>query len=462
MLFTCCRNYGYAAARAYTAYKDPAFLDLAVTSWTTARRYTISKEQAALGTTGVKQFNISSCQGALAGGTYWTTDSDEPTVAGIASGFFLTLSALLAEGTSNQTYLDAAIESANFIQSHLLNPSNVVLDSVSSMSNESCPVNSTVHSYNSGIFIEGLVILADITRSASTESLLRSTIVAVAADTQWQGLDGIIATIDNGGHYIVRALAALYERNTTTSDLREYIKEYIAVQYNAVIEHATSGGNNIYGLPWTGPPGTWFSSYNQTVAVSALLSGIQIADGQSSSSSSDNPTSTRSAIPTGSTTTFPVAQKKNPTGTIVGGVMGGLVALVVILAGVLHLHRRRSHTPLVDERSPQILTPFMDTSTRGEISGQPHINRGKMARYTVPETRGESPGADVGARRVDVQIESTIPVAAVSPPNPLHTERRDDMPTEQLLRLLNQRLQPGRWTDLDDELPPEYHEGRTA
>ncbi len=33
-----------------------------------------------------------------------------------------------------------------------------------------------------------------------------------------------------GGHYIVRALAALYERNTTSSDLQEYIKEYIGVQ----------------------------------------------------------------------------------------------------------------------------------------------------------------------------------------------------------------------------------------
>ncbi len=34
----------------------------------------------------------------------------------------------------------------------------------------------------------------------------------------------------DGGLYIVRALAALYERNTTTSNLREYIKEYIGVQ----------------------------------------------------------------------------------------------------------------------------------------------------------------------------------------------------------------------------------------
>ncbi|PBK61070.1 hypothetical protein ARMSODRAFT_965256 [Armillaria solidipes] len=65
-------NYGYAAARAYTAYQDPDFLALAVTSWASARRYTISKEQAALGTIDVKQFNLStSCQGAtLTGGTY--------------------------------------------------------------------------------------------------------------------------------------------------------------------------------------------------------------------------------------------------------------------------------------------------------------------------------------------------------------------------------------------------------
>ncbi|PBK86104.1 hypothetical protein ARMGADRAFT_1128175, partial [Armillaria gallica] len=83
----------------------------------------------------------------------------------------ISLSALSAEATSNQTYLDAAIESANIIRAHLLNPSNIVLDSVSSMSNESCSVDSTVYSYNSGIFIKGLVVLADITRNASTEAL---------------------------------------------------------------------------------------------------------------------------------------------------------------------------------------------------------------------------------------------------------------------------------------------------
>ncbi|PBK60893.1 hypothetical protein ARMSODRAFT_897477 [Armillaria solidipes] len=53
-------SYGYAAARAYAVYQDPDFLDLAVTSWTSARQYTISKEQTASGTTGVKQFSLSS------------------------------------------------------------------------------------------------------------------------------------------------------------------------------------------------------------------------------------------------------------------------------------------------------------------------------------------------------------------------------------------------------------------
>ncbi|PBK86152.1 hypothetical protein ARMGADRAFT_941028, partial [Armillaria gallica] len=81
------------------------------------------------------------------------------------------VSALLAEATSDQMYLDAAVESANFIRLHLLDASNIVLDSMSSMLSESCSVDPTVYPYNSGIYIEGLAILADITRNKSTEAL---------------------------------------------------------------------------------------------------------------------------------------------------------------------------------------------------------------------------------------------------------------------------------------------------
>ncbi|PBK86126.1 hypothetical protein ARMGADRAFT_1128195 [Armillaria gallica] len=431
-------NYGYAAARAYNTYQNPIFLDLAVTSWTTARRYTISKEQAVSGSTDIKQSELApSCNGTtLTGGTY-------------SYGLW--------------TYLDAAIESANFIQSHFLDPSNTVMAFLSSNLSQYCTMDTSAFSTNTGIFVEGLVILADITRNTSTEAFI---IVAITTNTSWQGLDGILDVGSDGGHYIVRALAALYERNTTTSNLREYIKEYIGVQYNGVIEKATLGGSNIYGIPWTGPPRTVFSSANQTVAVSALLSGIQLLNNQplskpsdsptssGISTESDNPTSTRT--PTTNTTTSPLSSKKKPTGAIVGSVVGGLAVLVVIIVG-LFLWRRRHH----QKSHP---TPFMTTSVTAssEIPREHRISQGKNARYPVPSRRDSSSSlgaveTDRAARRGDARVGSTTPHgAAASSPNPL------DMPTEELLRLLNDRLRPCQWNDLPDELPPEYHEGRTT
>ncbi|PBK86120.1 hypothetical protein ARMGADRAFT_1128190 [Armillaria gallica] len=83
------QNYGYAAARAYAVYQDPDFLTLAVTSWTSARRYTISPEQAATGTMESKNFTLAStCNGTtLAGGTYFTIDPTDGTLDSLASGF---------------------------------------------------------------------------------------------------------------------------------------------------------------------------------------------------------------------------------------------------------------------------------------------------------------------------------------------------------------------------------------
>ncbi|KAK0482988.1 hypothetical protein EDD18DRAFT_1112370 [Armillaria luteobubalina] len=433
----------------WSTYVNPDFLDLAVTSWNTARRYTISAKQAASGTMDVKQFGLSlSCQGAL-----------------------------LAEATSNKTYLDAAIESANFIESHLLNPSNIVWDSMSSQSNESIAdpkssqsnesgsVSSTIHSSDgSGIFIEGLVILADITRNTSTETLLHNTVVAVVTSTQWQGLNGIIATTTAGGSYIVRALAALYERNSVSSDLREYIKKYIGVQYNAIIENATLAGSNMYAIPWTGPPMTSFQSYNQTVALTTLLSAIQLVDDQPTLKS-NNPTSGRP--PTATMTTSSPPPKNNTTGAIVGGVIGGLVVLTVTIVHVLLYRRRRcrqnNSPPVVDECFPRLYTPFTATPVPAEVSPEHDINQAKNTRYPVDLSRGQSSASPVTVEsdviRMDVQTESATPErATASPLYPLHTEGRDDIPMEELLRLLHERLQPNRQNDLDDELPPEYHE----
>jgi hypothetical protein len=58
------RSYGYAAARAYVAYKDRVFLQYAVESWWFGRTYTLSQADIDAGKIGVKNFSVPAlCQG---------------------------------------------------------------------------------------------------------------------------------------------------------------------------------------------------------------------------------------------------------------------------------------------------------------------------------------------------------------------------------------------------------------
>ncbi|KAK0229429.1 hypothetical protein EDD85DRAFT_793909 [Armillaria nabsnona] len=410
-------NYGYAAARAYAAYRDPYFLNLAVTSCTSARRYTISVQQAASGTMDIKQLTLAiSCQGAtLAGGTYWSYTISEPKLASLASGFitfsviFVTwlthfnqvfpcvgawltktsVSALLAEATSDHMYLDAAIE----------------------------------------IYIEGLAILADITHNTSTEALLRSTIVAITTNNLWQELNGVIATTTTGGHYIVQALAAFYEHNKTPSDLREYIKEYISVQYNAVIEQTTSGGSNIYGIPWTGPPNSTFSPNAQTVALTALIGSIQLTDDQVSLDGSAP------------------SSKRNLAGIIAGG---GIRLLEALIAGVLFLFKRWSVASSWISRERQQRNQLKSTQTH------------RVANIEEPSSSGVVETGVVETTRVNIQPVSTPSREAhsgssgsVNSPRS-SGDRRVNALLEEVLTLLHEGLRPGR-RDAGEQ-PPEYRE----
>ncbi|KAK0443431.1 uncharacterized protein EV420DRAFT_1484956 [Desarmillaria tabescens] len=200
-------------------------------------------------------------------------------------------------------------------------------------------------------------------------------------------------------------------------------------------------------------------------ALSALLSAIQLADDQASSTSSDDPTSSITPSPGTVMSSSPLPTKKSSTGVIVGSVVSGL-AVLAANCGRRHRSNNESHSD-VDNSSPRMLTPFMATSipVSSEISRESRMNQKKNARYTVGASRAESSSSsglverDPTQRRMDIQTELT---STLTPPNPPRTESRENMPTEELLRLLNERLQPGRWNVSDDELPPEYHEGRTT
>lgn len=81
------------------------------------------------------------------------------------------LSALLAEVTSDPLYLQAANESANFIDSHLRNPPNIVQDFITTRAGAWCGVVSASGPVNVGLMIEGLSILSSLTNNTSTQNL---------------------------------------------------------------------------------------------------------------------------------------------------------------------------------------------------------------------------------------------------------------------------------------------------
>ncbi|KAJ7798541.1 hypothetical protein B0H14DRAFT_3492430 [Mycena olivaceomarginata] len=276
------------------------------------------------GTVTGKNFTaLGACNGTtMAGGTFLTTTASDPSVAAQSTGYFMLLSALLAEATSNPTYLDAATESATFIHSHFLNTPN------------------------SGLFIEGLAVLVSQTQDASMQTLLNDLITNVLSNPTWQTTGGIIA---NGGSFIlgkngesiiVRALTAAYVRNVTTPAIRRSLRGYISVQLNAVLDLATNG-DNIYDLQWTGPPNSAFSEHSQTTALSPLLNtAYLIASDANATASSTSPSSTQSPTPS-----------KTPAVATIAGVTVGAV-LIIAIGVVIYLiirHRARERQLLAPE-----------------------------------------------------------------------------------------------------------------
>ncbi|KAF8154352.1 hypothetical protein K438DRAFT_1987328 [Mycena galopus ATCC 62051] len=289
--FSAPETYGYAAIRAYVAYQNSVFLQYATQSWSFGNSYTISQTSTSLA---AKNFTLeTSCNGAtMAGGTFWTMTPSDPSIAAMSTGYFMLLSALLYEATSTPSYLQATTDSANFIQSHLTTTNGLVLQIISGSKNDSCEVlDDAVNSFNSGLFIEGLAVLVSQTQDTTTQTLLENLITNVLSNPTWQTTTGIIANgaSKEGDAILVRALTAAYVRNVTTPAIRQNLYDYLAVQFNAVVDLATAG-DGIYAAQWTGPPSSSFSLNNQTSALSPLLSAAYLSNATTSVSSTSHST----------------------------------------------------------------------------------------------------------------------------------------------------------------------------
>ncbi|KAJ6491064.1 hypothetical protein C8R45DRAFT_1213164 [Mycena sanguinolenta] len=359
--FTDSATYGYAAAKAYTAYKDPSFLQYAVQSWWVGRSRTISQDDLSAGKIAGKNFTLRKvCRNAtMVGGTFQFNTTEDPTIEGFTTGLFLVLSALLAEATPDPAYLQAANESANFLHSNLFDPRNIVQSFIfgNDTSDPTCGVGSNEDPDESGVMIEGLSILSSISKSDSTQNLLSDMLLASIFNRIWQGDNGIVSYSNDvvaggktGSLNLLLGLGSAYTRQSINSTLRQHVGEYITVQFNAVIGLATVDGTDIYGQSWTGPPNSSFSGFNQITALGALISAIGLE-------------TVTSSLPIVTPSTSP--SKSNHTPAIVGGTVGGIIFLACILAILWLLRIQRSSGSVTPHAG---LEPFFSSLQYGGIT----------------------------------------------------------------------------------------------
>ncbi|KAJ7132697.1 hypothetical protein C8R46DRAFT_1140582 [Mycena filopes] len=434
--------YGRAAVRAFTAYKDPVFLEYAVQPWAYAQTYTLSPEVLAAGQTDASGKNFllhAECNGrTMAGGTFGNAVNGTGLVSSRSTG----VSALLAEATGNVTYMQAAMETAEFILAHLLNDANQVQDAISSVANASCQPSPTLRPFNFGGVIEGLSVLYSITKNTTLQAILEGIVTATIPNAAWQGSNGVVNFKGVGDLALLQGLSTACTRNSISPELRADVEKYIAVQFNAIVDLATVNGSDIYSSSWLGPPTSVFNPGSQTTALSALVGAIDLLD------------------PSGTSSPAPVVSAPPPepsnNASHVGAIVGGLLAGVAVGAGVLALwilRRRRlsgktssPEDPEVTEvrTTPSTLDPFVSRPTHHASSYKaPTVPPRPEIRRSIHKARMRM-GIDPRTDSVDIR-ESSVGSETALP---------SSVPTEELVRMLNERLQGREWDE--GEAPPNY------
>ncbi|KAF7309385.1 hypothetical protein MIND_00309300 [Mycena indigotica] len=265
-----------SAMYAYRAYQDQNMLAHAVDVWTHVTGYVVTPEQAESGKNPLKTITIkSTCnEKTMAGGVFWTTNPKDAGINSITTGLYTTLSAFLAEAFGTEEYSKAAILSATWMKNHQINANNIISDTTSA----DCSTGHGTYTYNSGKYIEGLSVLAAVTKDSSWTTLMTNIINAAVKSSAWQGSDGIItegtspnANSDGVGFkaIFIRGLHEAWYRNPSNSGLRTLIRSYGDVQYNALSDLAANGST--YSSNWHGPPQA-FTSWGQLAALDVLPS----------------------------------------------------------------------------------------------------------------------------------------------------------------------------------------------
>ncbi|KAK1227669.1 hypothetical protein PQX77_009294 [Marasmius sp. AFHP31] len=445
-------RYAYALTRAWIAYKDEEFLNIARDYWTSTRHLTISQADIQSGTSLAKltideSSIVLTCSAndhrgkiSLVGGTFHNAiNASDLTITLDSTAGYLTLTASLAaiESKPNETYIDLAKQQAEVMLNVLYGKSNgVFFGTVRAL--EDCPLggSETLALFNAAVSMQGLSLYALVSRSDSLEDILRNMTRYATTFDDWHYPNGVLdfrkvvlTYLNNTDDYMQQLFRSYFDLaiNANASDLKIYLRRYLAVQYNEVVKRTTQPevqARNIYGPGLH--PDTQFNPSSQMLAITTLLGGVILDDEPGSPAD-------------------PGDHSQVHIGVIIGGVaLGGVFGLVmVIVAGYFYrrwLRQSRSTVIRVD--------PYPAAST-GKIPIDPTVRTG-----TSPFSKGERWGPRTPSSACDI-TDNTTSTRASSPHSvgswsgPIN-----EATTPELVMALNSRLENGRWDP--NEPPPEY------
>ncbi|KAG7100261.1 hypothetical protein E1B28_002034 [Marasmius oreades] len=448
--------------RFFLTIQDPRADDLAICLlitvirlylWDFGRAHCISDDDIRSKRIATKSLSLrSTCDGkTLVGGVFTTPDPKDGELEAASTSAFLILSTLLAEVTSNATYIEAATQTLQFLRNFAYFPSSDGVDDQRMIfalddSDHPCHSNLLPHWYPiTGDLIEGLSILGSIQNDTPTESLLQQTVNSSTLQRQGQRPDGILDNevkethYPTGDPYLVRGLATAYRRKRIDSGMTDYIKGFLNVQYEALLSNARLPGN-LYGGSWIGPPDRKFSFRNQTYGAMVLVQAISLAN---DISSGGNYTSSNLPRP-------PKSTHPNKIGAIIGGVVGG-VSFVAILLGVvvLLIRRRRRRNREGQEPSMSLPSPSISESSENGNGIEDGIENDSTSPISQSALR-------VKSRSNSIQEPTATAEGDPSRDVPLNEDtqvRYQDMSTAEMSQILNTRL---RIESFNAEMPPAY------
>ncbi|PBK59043.1 endo-1,6-alpha-mannosidase [Armillaria solidipes] len=241
----------------------------------------LTADQASAGASPYKSVSlVATCEGkSMAGGVFWRPAGDDPGMNSITTGLYITLSAFLADITGDSKYTNAAIQSARWMQALQINSNGIILDSLNGHDCSRSPA-TWLFTYNSGKFIEGLSVLANVTNDVTWSNLLVNVVASAVKSSAWQGSDGIITegaspSSNNDGvgfkAIFIRGLLEAWNRNPLYDDLRILIHSYVDVQYNALLTQVANGGS--YSSDWHGVAQN-FTTWGQMAALDPLTVAV--------------------------------------------------------------------------------------------------------------------------------------------------------------------------------------------